>query len=59
MIVAGNPAKYVCSIEEYVERNKKYNTDTKGLSKEKKKELLLSLDESKFVHKSLLKVEKP
>ena len=34
-------------------------TNTKGLSKEKKKELLLSLDESKFVHKSLLKVENP
>ena len=59
VIVAGNPAKYVCSIEEYVEKNKKYNTDTKGLSKEKKKKFLLSLDESKFVHKSLLKVEKP
>ena len=59
VVVAGNPAKYVCSIEEYIEKNKKYNTDSKGLSNERKKELLLSLDESKFVHKSLLKVENP
>ena len=57
VVVAGNPAKYVCSIEEYLDRNMKYNTDTKGLSNEKKKELLLSLDESKFIHKSLLKTQ--
>ena len=57
VIVAGNPAKYVCTVEEYIEKNKKYNTDSKGLSKEKKKRLLLSLDENKFVHKSLLKTE--
>ncbi len=55
VVVGGNPAKYICSIEEYIEKNKKYNTDSKGLSYEKKKELLLSLDESNFVHKSLLK----
>lgn len=57
VVVAGNPAKYVCTVEEYIEKNKKYNTDSKGLSKEKKKRLLLSLDENKFVHKSLLKTE--
>lgn len=57
VVVAGNPARYVCSIEEYIERNKQYNTDSKGLSKEKKKELLLSLDESKFIHKRQLKIE--
>lgn len=56
-VVAGNPAKYICSIEEYIERNKKYNTNTKGLSKEKKKEVLLSMDESKFVHKKQLQKE--
>lgn len=55
VVVAGNPAQYVCSIEEYVEKNKEYNTDSKGLSRGQKRELLLSLDESKFVHKSLLK----
>lgn len=53
-VVAGNPAKYICSIDEYIEKNKRYNTNTKGLTKEKKKEVLLSLDESKFVHKDQL-----
>ena len=57
VVVAGNPAKYICSIEEYIEKNKKYNTDSKGLSKEKKKKLLLSLDESKFIQKKQLKKE--
>lgn len=57
VVVAGNPAKYVCSIEEYIEKNIKFNTDAKSLSGDKKKELLLSLDESMFVHKKTLKVK--
>ena len=31
-VVAGNPAKYVCSIEEYEQKNLKYNTNSKGMS---------------------------
>lgn len=53
-MVAGNPARYICSIEDYIERNKKYNTDSKGLSAEEKKRLLLSLEESKFIMKENL-----
>lgn len=54
VVVAGNPARYICSIEDYIGRNKKYNTDPKGLSAEEKKRLLLSLEESKFISKENL-----
>lgn len=52
VVVGGNPAKLICTIEEYIERNKKYNTDTKGTNKEKKREILLSLPESKLIQKA-------
>lgn len=56
MVVGGTPARIICSIEEYVERNQPYNTKTKGkgLSSEEKKRFLLSMDESKFVKKKMM-----
>ena len=50
-VVGGNPARYICTTEEFYERNKKYNVGTKGLSKQEKKRFLLSLDEDKFIKK--------
>ena len=50
-VVGGNPAKFICTTEEYFERNKKYNTGTKGLDYQEKKRILLSLDEEKFIRK--------
>ena len=41
VVVAGNLAKFVCTVEEYIERNKKYNAGTKGLSYYAKKKALL------------------
>ena len=55
-VVAGNPAKYICSIQEYEEKNIKYNTNTKGMDDVAKKELLLSLGEEKFIKKSRLQL---
>lgn len=51
-VVAGNPAKYVCSIEDYEKKNLKYNTNSKGMNAKQKKELLESLDEDKFIKKN-------
>lgn len=51
VVVAGNPAKIICSIEEYYERNKKYDIGTKGFSDLKKREILLNLSEDKFIRK--------
>lgn len=50
-VVGGNPARYICTTEEYYERNKKYDVGTKGLSNWEKKRVLLSLPEEKFVRK--------
>jgi len=50
-VVVGNPAHFICTTEEYFEKNKKYNLNTKGLDKKKKKELLLSLNGDKFIKK--------
>lgn len=50
-VVGGNPARYICTVEEFYEHNKKYNVGTKGLSPQKKKRILLSLCEDKFIKK--------
>lgn len=50
-VVGGNPARYICTTEEYYERNKQYNTNTKNLNNQQKKDLLLSLSEDKFIKK--------
>lgn len=55
VVVGGNPAKILCTIEEYKDRNKKYNIGTKGLSHSKKKDYLKTLDGSMFKKKGFLK----
>lgn len=50
-VVAGNPAKYICTTEEFYEKNKKYNIGTKGLNDQQKKTLLLQLPEDKYIKK--------
>lgn len=51
VVVAGNPAKFVCTVEEYIERNKKYNLGTKNLSAQEKKKVLLSLSPDRLIVK--------
>ena len=55
MVVGGNPARILCTIDEYLERNTQYNTGTKGLSYEEKKNILLELDEAFFIKKDYMK----
>ncbi len=55
MVVGGNPARIICTIEEYLANNLQYNINTKNLDLARKKEILLSLDESNFIQKSYLK----
>ena len=54
-VVAGNPVKFICSIDEYLEKNLKYNTRTKGLDYSSKKEFLEKADDSIFISKPILK----
>lgn len=51
LVIGGNPAKVICTIDEYIERNKKYNTNSKGMDKETKRNLLLKLDKSNLISK--------
>ena len=50
-VVGGNPARVICTTEEYYEKNKKYNVGIKKMSTEEKKRLLLSLPEEMFIKK--------
>lgn len=50
-VVGGNPARFICTTEEFYEHNKKYNVRTKGLNLREKKKYLLSLDDDKFIKK--------
>ena len=54
VVVGGNPAKIICSIESYLDRNRKFNMDTKGMPKEQKRSLLLSTDDASFIKKKVL-----
>lgn len=54
MVVGGNPARILCTIEEYRQRNERYNLNTKSLAQDKKRELHESLPEEKFIVKGYL-----
>lgn len=50
-IVAGNPARVVGTVDDYIERNLPYNLNSKGLTRSEKRKLLLSLPEESFIRK--------
>ncbi len=56
VVVAGNPAKFVCTMDEYIEKNLPYNTDSKKLDSLAKKKFLLTLPEEKFVRKGFIQI---
>lgn len=54
VVVAGNPAKIICSLHSYIEHNLKYNLNSKNMDYEQKKQFLLSLPSDKFIKKQYL-----
>ena len=50
-IVAGNPARVVGETLDFLERIKKYDVKSKGMSYVEKKKFLLSLEDSQFIKK--------
>ena len=54
-VVGGNPARFICTTQDFYEHNKQYNIGTKGLSIQDKKKLLLSLSDDRFVKKPFIK----
>ena len=55
VVIGGNPAKIICSIDEYRSRNLQYNMNSKKLSAEEKRSMLLSMGDDKFIKKNYLK----
>lgn len=58
VVVAGVPAHIVCSLDEYCNKNIKYNTHTKGIPSIQKKQILLNLPSDKFIVKEYLNNKK-
>lgn len=54
VVIGGNPARIICTVEEYLDKNMKYNTGTKSNPSINKRELLLSMDEDKFIKKKFM-----
>lgn len=54
VVVGGNPAKILSTVDEYYEHNKKYNLCSKKLNSIEKKRLLLSINNDKFIVKKKL-----
>lgn len=52
VVVGGNPARIICTVEKYAKRNQEYNVGTKLMTTNQKKEFLLNLPEEKFVRKA-------
>ena len=50
-VVAGNPARYICTTDEYYKKNRIYDLGSKKLNPIEKRKLLLSLDDDKFIKK--------
>ncbi|MBR4479500.1 MAG: acyltransferase [Bacteroidales bacterium] len=57
VVCAGNPARIICTISDYLERNHVYNTETKGLSWNAKKDVLLAMGEDKFIKKEYMTLD--
>lgn len=55
VVVGGNPAKIICTIEEYKQRALAYNLETKQMQQKEKKKFLLNTPENKFIKKKYLK----
>lgn len=51
VVVGGNPARILCTIEEYKKRNETFNTHTFGKSYEEKKLYLLNMPNEMFIKK--------
>lgn len=51
VVVGGNPAHIICTFDDYYQKNKRYNVSTKQLTQSEKREVLLSLEDNKFIIK--------
>ncbi len=50
-VFAGNPARYICSVAEYIEKNLPFNAGTAGMSVKQKKAIVLRLPKEQLIRK--------
>ncbi|WP_294476102.1 DapH/DapD/GlmU-related protein [uncultured Bacteroides sp.] len=55
-VVGGNPARYICTTDEYKSKNEHLNINTKGIPSNEKKKILLKLSDDKFICKPYIKI---
>ncbi|GEM62180.1 hypothetical protein SF1_01620 [Sphingobacterium faecium NBRC 15299] len=51
VIIGGNPAKVISDVKKFEETYLSYDLSTKGLDKKKKQDLLINLEEGRFIRK--------
>lgn len=51
VVVGGNPARIICSLEDYLSKNWKYNLNSKSMNSRAKREMLKSLNDDMFIQK--------
>ncbi len=51
VVVGGNPARIICNVEDYFLKNQPYNIGSKGENMSRKRKILESLKETKFIKK--------
>lgn len=54
VVVAGNPAKIIGTVEDVKQKMLTKNVETKGMSSDEKKRILLSLDNNRLIEKPLM-----
>jgi len=57
VVVAGNPATIICTLDEYRSKNSKYNFETKGLSSKEKESILTTSTNERFISKPFLSTQ--
>lgn len=50
-VVGGNPAKFICTTDEFYRKNKQYNVMTKSKNTKEKQKILMNLPDEKFLKK--------
>lgn len=54
VVIGGNPARIICTLEDYESKNLVFNTNTKGIEGKQKLNIILNLPDSMFIKKAYL-----
>lgn len=55
-VVGGNPAKFICTIDTFIERNLPFNLNSKGMKHKDKKRLLCESNDLRFISKGYMSI---